>query len=128
MRYDILFNTISSVSLSGAARANWGRTRVSFFHNRGLEAGVPDGGNLILGGGSDLMGNRMTLDAEFAFNLEDGALQSQRYLFGYSTQCCGFRTEFLERDYGGLVAPAREFRFSVTLQGVGTLFDLSSRF
>ena len=45
----------------------------------------------------------------------------------YDTQCCGFVSEYLERDYGGLVEPAREFRFSVTLKGVGTLFDLNSR-
>ena len=86
-----------------------------------------DTGTVRLGGGSFLFGKRLSFDVDFAYDLGLDELQSQRYRLGYNTQCCGFISEYLERDYGGLVAPAREFRFSVTLKGVGTLFDLNSR-
>ena len=53
-------------------------------------------------------------------------MQSQRYRLGYRSQCCGFTVEYLERDFG-LTIPDRQFRFTVTLTGVGTFLDLNSR-
>ena len=139
MDYDILFNEPRSYSLSGSARSTrLGQVRLSYYLNRGLEDGAEDTGTVRLGGGSFLFGKRLSFDVDFAFDLavddnlsgerrEGWTLQSQRYRLGYDTQCCGFVSEYLWRDYGGLVEPAREFRFSVTLKGVGTLFDLNSR-
>ena len=128
MDYDILFNEPRSFSISGSARsARLGQARLSYYLNRGLEEGTKDTGTVRLGGGSFLFGKRLSFDVDFAYDLGVDELQSQRYRLGYNTQCCGFISEYLERDYGGLVAPAREFRFSVTLKGVGTLFDLNSR-
>lgn len=128
MDYDILFNEPRSFSLSGSARsARLGFARLSYYLSRGLEEGTEDTGTVRLSGGSFLFGKRLSFDVDFAYDMGLDELQSQRYRLGYNTQCCGFISEFLERDYGGLVAPAREFRFSVTLKGVGTLFDLNSR-
>jgi len=128
MDYDILFNEPRSFSLSGSARsARLGFARLSYYLSRGLEEGTEDTGTVRLSGGSFLFGKRLSFDVDFAYDMSLDELQSQRYRLGYNTQCCGFISEFLERDYGGLVAPAREFRFSVTLKGVGTLFDLNSR-
>ncbi len=128
MDYDILFNEPRRFSLSGTLRsARWGQARLSYYLNRGLEDGTDDTGTLRLGGGSFLFDKRLSFDMDFAYDLGADELQSQRYRIGYDTQCCGFISEYLERDFSGLVAPAREFRFSVTLKGVGTLFDLNSR-
>jgi hypothetical protein len=80
-----------------------------------------------VGAGSFLLGKRLSFDVDLIYDLGLDELQSQRYRLGYQTQCCGIITEYLERDYRGLVEPAQEFRFSVTLKGVGTLFDLNSR-
>ncbi len=128
MIYDILFNEPRSFSISGSAHsARLGQARLSYYLNRGLEEGTRDTGTVRLSGGSFLFGKRLSFDVDFAYDLGVDELQSQRYRLGYNTQCCGFISEYLERDFGGLVAPAREFRFSVTLKGVGTLFDLNSR-
>jgi LPS-assembly protein len=126
--YDILFGELRSAVLSGTARSQrLGHARLSYYLTRGLEDEADDTGTLRLGGGSHLLGRRLSVDVDFSYDLGENNLQSQRYRVGYETQCCGFLSEYLERDYGGLVTPAREFRFSVTLKGVGTLFDLNSR-
>jgi lipopolysaccharide assembly outer membrane protein LptD (OstA) len=128
MDYDILHNEPRTISLSGTARSErLGSARLSYYVNRGLEEGTDDSGTVRLGGGSFLFARRLSFDVDFAYDLGADELQSQRYRLGYDTQCCGFISEYLERDYVGLVNPAREFRFSVTLKGVGTLFDLNSR-
>jgi hypothetical protein len=131
--YDILFKTIRSVSISGSAKSpRYGNARLSYYVTRGLElipgteTVTPDTGTIRLGGGSALVQKKFNFDLDFAYNLGTDMMQSQRYRLGYRSQCCGFTVEYLERDFG-ITIPDRQFRFTVTLTGVGTFLDLNSR-
>jgi LPS-assembly protein len=127
--YDILYDSLRSVSVSGTASSDQlGRVALSYFLNRDPAGVQPHAGTLRLGGGSALFQKRFIFDLDFAYDLPTHLLQSQRYRLGYETQCCGFQAEYLNRDYAGLVQPAREFRFTVSLKGVGNFLDLHSRF
>jgi len=125
--WDILFNEMRSVSLTGTAHsARLGRVGLSYFLNRALEDLGIDTGTIRLNGGSALLQRRLGFDVEFAYNLATDQLQSQRYRLGYNTQCCGFTVEYLTRDFG-LTEPDSQFRFTVSLTGVGTFIDMNSR-
>jgi LPS-assembly protein len=127
--YDILYDSVRSLSVSGTASSDrLGRVALSYYRVRDPGGVQPDAGTVRLGGGSALFGRRFTFDLDFAYDLPTQLLQSQRYRVGYETQCCGFLAEYLNRDYAGLVEPAREFRFTVSLKGVGNFLDLHSRF
>lgn len=127
--YDILYDSLRSLSVSSTASSDrLGRVAVSYFVGRDPSGVQPEAGTLRLGGGSALFGRRFIFDLDFAYDLPTRMLQSQRYRIGYETQCCGFLAEYLNRDYSGLVQPAQEFRFTVTLKGVGNFLDLHSRF
>jgi hypothetical protein len=127
--YDILYDSLRSLSVSGNASSDrLGRVAVSYYLARDPSGRFPSSGTVRLGGGSSLFAKHLTFDVDFAYDLSNDLVQSQRYQIGYQGQCCGFIAEYLNRDYAGLVQAAREFRFTVTLKGVGNFLDLRQRF
>lgn len=127
--YDILYDSLRSLSVSGNALSDrYGRIGLSYYLARDPSGVQPSTGTVRLGGGSALFARRMTFNVDFAYDLPTHDLQSQRYQVGYQGQCCGFIAEYLNRDYAGLIEPTREFRFTVTLKGVGNFLDLRQRF
>lgn len=126
--YDILFRTVRGVTVStNLTSPEWGRAYLSYFVGRGLEDGASDTGTLRLGGGSAFWRNKFSFDVDLAYDLAGDFVQSQRYRVGYSTQCCGFTLEYLKNEFSGLVDPNEQFRFTVSLQGIGTFLDLNQR-
>jgi lipopolysaccharide assembly outer membrane protein LptD (OstA) len=155
--YDILHHDLSSISLSGNARVrNRGYARLSWFLNRDLEgtptsldpscatspgaasgrAGVDEGrcfrdnSQIRLLGGIALLKQKLTLDVEGSYDIEDSFLLDQRLRMGYNTQCCGVLVEFSKRSFlSATVGETSEtqYRFVLNLRGVGTFLDLNGR-
>jgi LPS-assembly protein len=150
-RYDVLFKSVSEVTLSGNFRNRMANGLFSLVYHPGLgyvRAADPDTGvplpadpvtNLfpITGarGSSQLrfQGNfgpfagrlRLGMDATANFNPAPGTprVPYQRWRLEYYTQCCGFLTEYLINDYTAI--QRREFRFAIDLRGIGKLFDFN---
>ena len=149
--YDILFNQIRSISVSGNLRAReHSYLRFSWFLNRDLEGsaaaatGPPcaedfdlDAGRCFLDssqirmlGGVALWRRKLTADVEGSYDIQNSDLQDQRYRLGYNTQCCGVLVEISRRD---LLTTSlgetteTEYRFVLNLRGVGTFLDLNGR-
>jgi LPS-assembly protein len=126
--WDVLFREVRAVSASASATSpRWGRASLSYYLNRGLEAGASDSGTLRLGGGTAVFRKRFSFDLDLAYDLRLDQIQSQRYRVGYDTQCCGFSIEYLRNEFSGLIDPDEQIRFVISLAGVGTFLDLNSR-
>ena len=126
--YDVLFERVRSISISaGATSPRHGRLRASYYIIRDLEQGMEPNGTLRLGGGSAFWRKKISWNIDLSYDLDADMLDSQRYRIGYNSQCCGFELEYLEREFGGLLGPAQELRFVISLQGIGTFLDLNSR-
>ncbi len=140
--YDVLFDDISSVSLSANLRSlRYGYLRLSYFLNRDLQGQSidPDGdpntpelerifrddSQVRVIGGASFLRRKITLDIEGSYDIENSALQDQRYRLGYNTQCCGVMAEVARRDFETI--DEIEYRFLLNLRGVGTLLDLQGQ-
>lgn len=123
--YDILFDRVAGVSLSGHVRKQVARASFSLVHNRQGAALERRSTQLRLATGLSLLTNklRLELDGTYAPTAAVGAAKvpDQRWRAEYYTQCCGFLAEYLARDFGALTR--REFRFSVDLRGIGRILD-----
>jgi lipopolysaccharide assembly outer membrane protein LptD (OstA) len=131
-RYDVLFNTISDVSLSGNFRQPMaqGLFSVVYRHGLGFDAlGVPlqDATQIRFQGNFGPIAGRIRLGVDGTYNLTPNAgeihLPYRRARLEYYTQCCGFLAEYLVSKYSAF--PRREFRFAVDLRGIGKLFDFN---
>jgi len=149
--YDILFDEIRSVSLSGNLRnREQSYLRLSWNFIRDLEgtpastSGPPcpdgfdesgarcfrDSNQIRLLGGLTLWGRKITTDVEGSYDIRDSFLQDQRYRIGYNTQCCGVLVEISRRNFVTSVlgqTTETEYRFVLNLRGVGTFLDLNGR-
>ncbi len=155
--YDILFDDIRSVSISGNLRTrDLGYMRLSWFLNRDLEgtaaaanpqcASDParpvgrlgpeegrcfnDSSQIRLLGGVALFARKITADVEGSYDIEESFLRDQRYRAGYNTQCCGVLVEVAKRSFQTSAIGATsetEYRFVLNLRGVGTFLDLNGR-
>jgi lipopolysaccharide assembly outer membrane protein LptD (OstA) len=150
-RYDILFNAISDVSVSGNFRSGFAQGLFSVVRRTGLGylrvvdpvTGLPEPRDPLTGrfplvpiqGSTQLrfQGNfgpiagRIRLGVDGTYNVTPGPnekhLPYRRLRLEYYTQCCGFLTEYLVSQYSSF--PRREFRFAVDLRGIGKLFDFN---
>jgi lipopolysaccharide assembly outer membrane protein LptD (OstA) len=143
-RYDVLFNQVSEVSVSGNFRERLAKGLFSFVYRPGLGTEpVPeeppdpttpvvfvdkhDATQLRFQGDFGPFAGRLRLGMDATFNItpkdNEKTLPYQRWRLEYYTQCCGFLAEYLHYDY--TTAPRREFRFAVDLRGIGKLFDFN---
>lgn len=152
--YQILYKKIRDASLSGSLLDPKGRLRFSLVHRAGLgvrsevvrdENGDivldPDGNPVItfvprddstqlaLGGGVILFGGKVQVDlaGSYNFNPSEGNSHIPEYKWRvvYSTQCCTFLVERLDRSFTG-ATQRQDWYFRVDLRGIGKI--LSQRF
>ena len=124
--YDILFDEVSDVSLSGSVRGPMLSTKFSLVHRNGLGENAEDSTQVRLLGGVRLLQDRLWFNAEVSYNANPSVggthFPEQHFQFVYSTQCCSFYVERLTRDFG--TAPTRrELYFRLDLRGVGKLLQ-----
>jgi len=117
--YNILRRTVEQTTLSTDVR--WGDQTLglTWFLGNGVDT---DQSQLRLFAGGALFRRKLTMSVETKVDLQASDIQDQRYRIGYNTQCCGFLGEYLGRDFSG--SSEKEYRFVVSLKGVGKLFDL----
>ncbi|HEX4822825.1 MAG TPA: LPS assembly protein LptD [Candidatus Polarisedimenticolaceae bacterium] len=151
-RYDVLFENVSEIAVSGNFRERLARGLFSAVYHPGLGLQptsirdpnctnidpttcpyvtiyVPkkDATQLRFQGdfGPLLERIRLGMDATYNVTPQPGEkkLPYQRWRMEYYTQCCGFLAEYLQYNY--TTAPRKEFRFAVDLRGIGKLFDFN---
>lgn len=125
-RYNHLYDRVSDLSLSGSVhRENVGRLSFSLVRRPGLVPGTRDSTQLRYGAGVSLWDGRVRVATDgtwvpTAQGLE-AKIPDQRWVVEFYTQCCGFLTEYLARDFAG--NERRDFRFTIDLRGIGKLLD-----
>lgn len=150
-RYDILYDDLSELSLSGNFRQKIARGLFSVVYRPGLgfdrSIGIdPDGPGplpapiavtpredatqLRFQGDFGPLAGRLRLGADFTANVnpigEEKPFPYRRWRVEYYTQCCGFLAEYLTNEYTSV--QRNEFRFAVDLRGIGKLFDFSQAY
>lgn len=123
--YNTQFDRLTSRSLSGSlglGRHNVGLTWFTRF--RAVDGETQDD-QARLWANLDLLPQRLQLQAQLNYDLDDSFLQQQRYLVAYTSQCYAFRLEVRELRFGD--QRDRDYRFSLSLKNVGTFLDLSGR-
>ena len=133
--FDILFNRIQEVSLSGTLRSQLASLRFSVLHRNGLGVSpstlepVKDNTQVRLTAGVSLRQEKLQfkVDGSYTANPSEGQSRfpDQRWQLQYGTQCCTFFVERLTRDFVG-ADNRRELYFRVDHTGVGKV--LSSTF
>lgn len=134
-QYDILFDEIRDVSLSGTLQRELARLRFSVVHRNGLgvnpttqEENPSDTQVRFTGGFSFADGKVLfNVDGSYTSNPTEGTshFPDQRWQIQYSTQCCTLFLERLTRDFA-TTEDRREIFFRVDLRGIGKI--LSSTF
>ncbi len=126
--YDILFDRVSDVAVSGMLRKQLARVRVSLVHREGLLAGTRDDTQVRLGTGLSLFRNKLQVNLEGSYDANPAEGQARipdrRWRVTYATQCCTFLVEKLNRNFSAL-EPRRDIYFRIDLRGVGKLLDTS---
>jgi lipopolysaccharide assembly outer membrane protein LptD (OstA) len=122
--YDILFNEFRGASLSANFRnSERGFLDLTWFFQNSLEGG-PDRSQIGVLTETALANRKLLLGFQGNYDLEARELQNHRYKIGYTTQCCGFTFEILDRSFQGV--SQQEFRFLVNLKGIGNVLDINS--
>jgi hypothetical protein len=137
-RYDILFNAISDVSLSGNFRQSMAQGLFSVVYRQGLGYQTqvdptaepvprPDATQIRFQGNFGPIAGRVRIGIDATYNVTptdaEKHLPYRRARLEYYTQCCGFLAEYLVSEYSAF--PRREFRIAVDLRGIGKLFDFN---
>jgi hypothetical protein len=130
--YDILFDQIQDVSLSGTLRNQVSSLKFSVFHRNGLGVNAstlepnPDSTQAQLTGGLSVLRDRLKLKLQASYNADPEPKGShfpeQHWQVLYSTQCCTFMIERLTRDFATL-EERREVYFRIDLRGIGKLLE-----
>ena len=129
-----LYMEIEDVALSGAVMNNVARVRFSLVHRAGLGV-VSDGTTFVpnsddtqvqLSTGLNLFGGKLRLGLSGTYDHDPAPGQSsfpeRQWRVQYSTQCCTFYLESLDRGFTGL-EQRDDFYFRVDLRGVGKILD-----
>ena len=150
-RYDILFKTVSDISLSGNFRQSMAQGLFSVVYRPGLgydevcnhDPSDPDpdpnhctyftypskhdATQIRFQGNFGPIAGRIRVGVDGTYNVtpteSEKHLPYRRFRLEYYTQCCGFLAEYLVSEYSAF--PRREFRFAVDLRGIGKLFDFN---
>jgi hypothetical protein len=138
--YDILFDKVRDVSLSGMLRNQVSSLKFSLFRRTGLGvtqqpvAGDPgfilvpneDSTQAQATGGLSLVRDKLKLRVQTSYQSEpepgDSHFPEQHWQVLYATQCCTFLVERLTREFATL-EERREVYFRIDLRGVGKLLE-----
>jgi hypothetical protein len=130
--YDILFDAVQDVSLSGSVSSRRSSVKFSLVHRNGLGVNAntlvknPDSTQVQLTSGLGLIRDRLKLKLKASYIADpepgEGHFPEQHWQALYSTQCCTFLVERLTRDFGTFNS-RREVFFRVDLRGVGKLLE-----
>jgi len=126
-RYDVLYDSIADVTISGNIRKRLARLRFSVVHRNGLgEFGVDDT-QLRLTTGFSLFRGKLQLDIDGSYDYDPPEGQrhvpDKQWRVQYRTQCCTFTLERLSRNFATL-SDRQDFYFRIDFRGVGKLLDL----
>lgn len=127
--YNTLVNSLASTSLSGNLGFGVGNfLGLTWFTTYNPVTGDATNDQVRFNGSVAVWPNRLRLEGQVNYDIEEGFLQQQTYVAHWTDQCYGVRLEL--RDFRSLVGPRfrdKDFRFSLTLKNVGTFLDLTSR-
>ncbi len=129
-----LYKEIQDVALSGSVNNDIARVRFSLVHRAGL--GVvsdgtvfsprPDDTQVQLSTGLNLFGGKLRLGLSGTYDHDPSEGQSnfpeRQWRLQYSTQCCTFYLESLDRGFTGLQT-RDDFYFRIDLRGVGKILN-----
>jgi LPS-assembly protein len=123
--YNVLYDRLSDVSLSGNWRSEDFRTRFSLVRRAGLTVGSSNSTQIRLAAGATVWDGRLRFDVDGSYNPNARGLEvripDQRWRVEYYLQCCGLLAEYFKYDFAE--NQRRDFRFTVDLRGIGKLFD-----
>jgi hypothetical protein len=123
--FDVIFDRIRDVTLSGGWRQRIYRLRFSLNFNNGLAPGTSSATQVRLNTGLSLLRSKLQLDFDGAYVSDAGEgshLPDQRWRAQYMTQCCTFYLERLTRDFPS-GSDRRDLYFRIDLRGVGRVFS-----
>ncbi len=127
--YNTLFNGLDSTSLSGTAKLRRGNVGLTWFTRYASESYADPTRSDTLSDqirfafGYDILPQRLRLDGQINYDVENGDIQQQRYFLNYLSQCWSVQVEGREYTRGQIVD--RDYRLSLTLKNVGSFLDIS---
>jgi hypothetical protein len=129
--YNILWDRFNGATLSGGIRRRLAQIRFSLVYRNGLGFSggepVPDDTQLRLTTGFTMLRGKLRLLVDGTVNVDprenEDTLPSRAWRLQYSTQCCTFYLEGLNRTY--VTSERQEFRFRVDLRGIGKILSVS---
>ena len=129
-----LYKEIQEVAVSGSVMNNVARVRFSLVHRAGLGVvsdgtvftPTPDDTQVQMSTGLNLFGGKLRLELTGTYDHDPAEGQSsfpeRQWRLQYSTQCCTYNLESLNRGFTGLQT-RDDFYFRVNLRGVGKILD-----
>jgi LPS-assembly protein len=127
--YDTLSKGLESTGLSGSYGSRKGDfVGLTWYTRYDPETDVTRSDQIRLFGGLSVWPQKLRLEAQINYDVNDSFMQSQRYILNWSEQCYGIRLELRDfRATQGSTVRDKDFRFSLSLKNVGTFLDLTSR-
>ena len=127
--YSTLFSSLDSTGLTGSLgfRRN-DSIGMTWYTRYAPQTGDSISDQIRLFGGVTIWPQKLRLEAQVNYDLQESLLQQQRYILNWTEQCYSLRLEM--RDFRSGIETRlqdRDFRFSLTLRNVGTFLDLTSR-
>jgi LPS-assembly protein len=121
--YSTLFSRVDSNSLSATWRAGQNNLGLTWFQRWDPETGETRADQIRVFGGLPLLGKKLRVNAQLAYDIDTSFLQQQRYMFDYTGSCWSARLEY--REFKATNRLDRDWRFAITLKNVGTFLDLT---
>jgi LPS-assembly protein len=127
--YDTLSGGLDSTGLSGSYGSRKGDfVGLTWYTRYNAESGETNSDQVRLFGGVTIWPQKLRLEAQVNYDVEEAFLQSQRYILNWTEQCYSVRVELRDfRAFEGSTIRDKDFRFSLSLKNVGTFLDLTSR-
>jgi LPS-assembly protein len=128
--YDTLFSGLQGTGISGSYGSRKGDfVGLTWYTRYNSELSETTSDQVRLFGGLTVWPEKLRLEAQVNYDLEQSLLQSQRYILNWTEQCYSVRLELRDFRAGEGITRIRDkdFRFSLSLKNVGTFLDLTSR-
>ena len=123
--YSTLFNQLTSSSIAANHRFGPHDIDLRFTTRFRPQDGETLRNQLRFSSGIALIPRRLGLRASLDYDLEESALQEQRYFLDWSDQCYSIRLEY--RDFEAGQTRDTDYRVAFTLKNIGTFLDLTGR-
>jgi LPS-assembly protein len=126
VNYNTLFSEIESTQVSGFVGRGVNTLGLTWFTRTLPDVSETVGNQVRLTGSVGILPNRLRVQGQINYDLEQSLLQQQRYILDYTGSCYGLRFEV--RDFTAGELRDTDFRLAVTLKNVGTFLDLTGGF